>query len=723
MVPVSSSKRQLPGEPQNDFEDELAGDGPSWEWIYNTSPTAERSDEPQGDRKRRKVTGDRIVGAKIGRFECRIGDIVMLKADGSNEAWVALICEFVEDDGDGEKAANFMWFSSEKEIRNKDKKRSDYYWNELYISPSWDINPLASINGKARVTSLDSFLSRYPQGRIPRNNPEYGKTFVCRRGCNTRTATYTDEFIWEEVYRGEDDLFTMMDMIKSGTKATRRRRKARSPSPADATYHPPPPQTPSKTGRGSGSTVATPTSRRSQIEPGSRTKRSTSKRLEFTPLATRILSPSHVESSPFQIARSRLHVSSVPTSLPCREGEFSLVYSHLEAAISDGTGNCIYISGTPGTGKTATVREVVSRLEEAVGADELDDFIFVEINGMKITDPHQSYTLLWEALKGQRASPAQSLDLLEREFSNPSPRRIPCVVLMDELDQLVTKNQAVMYNFFNWPTLRHSRLIVLAVANTMDLPERTLSNKISSRLGLTRITFPGYNHEQLMRIIQSRLEGVPGNIVDPDAIQFASRKVAAVSGDARRALDICRRAVELAEADAPGDPTTPSKRERLAESQGQPRGVGRVTIATIKKAINEATTNPVQQHLRSLPLMSKLIMAALMMRIRRTGLAETTFGETLDEIHRASLRAPSALPGVAAVLNNGLKGTQTGAMRPMTRPGHIHTAALELVAAGLINLEAQRAERSSKLRLSIADDEVKMALRDDGDLKALGIGV
>lgn len=213
--------------------------------------------------------------------------------------------------------------------------------------------------------------------------------------------------------------------------------------------------------------------------------RTPGKKLEFTPLAMRKLSPSEVQSSPFQVARSRLHVSSVPTSLPCREGEFSLVYSHLEAAITEGTGNCIYISGTPGTGKTATVREVIARLEDAIGADELDDFIFVEINGMKITDPHQSYTLLWEALKGQRASPAQALDMLEREFSNPSPRRTPCVVLMDELDQLVTKNQAVMYNLFNWPTLRHSRLIVLAVANTMDLPERTLSNKISSRLGVS----------------------------------------------------------------------------------------------------------------------------------------------------------------------------------------------------------------------------------------------
>lgn len=207
------------------------------------------------------------------------------------------------------------------------------------------------------------------------------------------------------------------------------------------------------------------------------------KPLEFTPLGTRILSPSHLTSSPFQVARSRLHVAAVPTALPCREQEFQTVYSHLEAAISEGSGSCIYISGTPGTGKTATVREVVAQLNASVLAEELDDFIFVEINGMKVTDPHQSYSLLWEALRGDRVSPAHALDLLEREFSTPSPRRVPCVVLMDELDQLVTKNQSVMYNFFNWPGLRHSRLIVLAVANTMDLPERTLSNKISSRLG------------------------------------------------------------------------------------------------------------------------------------------------------------------------------------------------------------------------------------------------
>ena len=52
---------------------------------------------------------------------------------------------------------------------------------------------------------------------------------------------------------------------------------------------------------------------------------------------------------------------------------------------------CMYISGVPGTGKTATVMEVLSRLRQAVSDGELDDFVCVEINGMRLTEPHQAY--------------------------------------------------------------------------------------------------------------------------------------------------------------------------------------------------------------------------------------------------------------------------------------------------------------------------------------------
>lgn len=51
----------------------------------------------------------------------------------------------------------------------------------------------------------------------------------------------------------------------------------------------------------------------------------------------------------------------------------------------------MYISGVPGTGKTATVHEVMRCLQHGADVDEIPPFNFIEINGMKMTDPHQAY--------------------------------------------------------------------------------------------------------------------------------------------------------------------------------------------------------------------------------------------------------------------------------------------------------------------------------------------
>lgn len=718
---------------REDSDDELGLEDHPWEWI--------RDNENR-----------RIIGARMGAFECYVGDAVLLKAPSSNEAWVALLYEFFEgededDDGQGvvmEKRASMLWFSSEKEIRNHKKKRGDHLPNELYITTDFDSNPLGSINGKARIFSGHTFFQHFPTGKIPRNNKLHGKAFICRRGVNTRTTTYTDEFAWESTYAGSESLDSLIELVETQTVKTRKRKVANEDvEPDDFVAE-----------EDDDNELGTPRKKRkmaSALSTPSRAKKSTPRKfltptgrkivakkpLEFTPLGTRVLATSQTQASPYQLARSTLHVSAVPHALPCREREFESVYAHLETAISAGTGSCIYISGTPGTGKTATVREVVSSLQTAVAEEKLDDFYFVEINGMKVTEPHQSYSLLWEALKGDRVSSTHALELLEREFTTPSPRRVPCVVLMDELDQLVTRNQGVMYNFFNWPQLRHSRLIVLAVANTMDLPERTLSNKISSRLGLTRITFPGYTHTQLMTIIQSRLEGVGQVVVDPDAVQFASRKVAAVSGDARRALDICRRAVELAEqdlaqhdqAEQENQPlTTPSKTLKSATK-------GIVTIATIKRAINEATLTPLAVHLRSLPMASKLFLAALLARLRRTGITESTLADVVDEAHRMSTMTTNKIVAthLLAVVPNpaqhdgettdGLVMTPQKRGRPaqkkdMERAARVlglGVAAQELSEAGIIGLESRHGDRAGRVRLGTAEEHISDAIKDDED--------
>lgn len=134
--------------------------------------------------------------------------------------------------------------------------------------------------------------------------------------------------------------------------------------------------------------------------------------------------------SPYALARERLHVSAVPDSLPCREDEFVNIMGYIESAIQEATGTCVYISGVPGTGKTATVLEVIRYLQHQAEQKEIADFDFVEINGMKLTDPNQAYSILWECIerssnanhdgKRKRYTPAHALQMLEAKFSKQS---------------------------------------------------------------------------------------------------------------------------------------------------------------------------------------------------------------------------------------------------------------------------------------------------------------
>ena len=57
------------------------------------------------------------------------------------------------------------------------------------------------------------------------------------------------------------------------------------------------------------------------------------------------------------------------------------------------------ISGVPGTGKTATVREVGRYLKESCEGGDLPEFKFVEINGMRLTEPHRTYVSILKVLE------------------------------------------------------------------------------------------------------------------------------------------------------------------------------------------------------------------------------------------------------------------------------------------------------------------------------------
>jgi origin recognition complex subunit 1 len=181
----------------------------------------------------------------------------------------------------------------------------------------------------------------------------------------------------------------------------------------------------------------------------------------------------------------------------------------------------MYVSGVPGTGKTATITEVIRKLQREAKTKKIPAFDYVEINGMRLTEPRQAYVQIYNQLTGGKVSWEQAHSLLEKRFQTKALNRKTTVLVVDELDILCNRRQDVIYNLLDWPTKNGSPLVVVTIANTMDLPERLLISRVTSRLGLTRLTFQPYSHKQLQEVVLARLTGT--DIFDKDAVQLVAR--------------------------------------------------------------------------------------------------------------------------------------------------------------------------------------------------------
>lgn len=456
--------------------------------------------------------------------------------------------------------------------------------------------------------------------------------------------------------------------------------------------------------------------------------------------------------------------------IPGRENEFASIYLSIYSAIESGSATTVYIAGTPGVGKTLTVREVMKEISKSAINDELPSFSYVEINGLKMVKPTDSYEVLWNSISGERLTWGAAMESLEFYFNKvPQEKKRTMVVLLDELDALVTKGQDIMYNFFNWTTYENAKLIVIAVANTMDLPERQLGNKVSSRIGFTRIMFSGYNHDELKAIIDFRLKGLNNSFfyvdtktgsahlmdmddedsdrfsitmpatmkrvqlrMSEDAIEIASRKVASVSGDARRALKVCKRAVEIAEQyymnkhgygydgdaveedeveeEAVEDEIDSKKNEDSADIQT-------VHINHVMKALNETINSQSVNFISGLSFTCKLFLFALLNLSKKTGLQEQSLGDIIDEIKNL----------IEVNGNNKFIMNLQDMIFAKGIPNNYEQLRMisweylmnELIESGLIIRQTMRNERISCVRLNISTEDVKHALYQDETLKSL----
>eukprot|EP00013_Stygamoeba_regulata_P016922 CAMPEP_0177672074 /NCGR_PEP_ID=MMETSP0447-20121125/25107_1 /TAXON_ID=0 /ORGANISM="Stygamoeba regulata, Strain BSH-02190019" /LENGTH=225 /DNA_ID=CAMNT_0019179637 /DNA_START=45 /DNA_END=722 /DNA_ORIENTATION=+ len=114
------------------------------------------------------------------------------------------------------------------------------------------------------------------------------------------------------------------------------------------------------------------------------------------------------------------------------------------------------------------------------------------------------------------------------------------------------------------------------------------------------LNFPAYTADQMRRILQSRVEkfevvkedGSIAPLFAPSALHLCCNKVSNVSGDIRKALDLCRAALEV------------------VDHSGAARSVGITEMNIAIRANAENTTSATTANIKPLPVHQQLVLIA-----------------------------------------------------------------------------------------------------------------
>jgi len=160
------------------------------------------------------------------------------------------------------------------------------------------------------------------------------------------------------------------------------------------------------------------------------------------------------------------------------------------------------------------------------------------------------------------------------------------IIILDEIDQL---SRNVIYNVYSWTTLKKASLILIGIANDIDLIQ---SLALSSRTGANPvlINFDAYTKSQIEDIIKSRINDY-SDLFDPKAIEFIASKCA-TSGDIRKALQLCIKVLETKIPDPSGN-------------------FPKVTMKDVAPIISSTMAPKIISTVQSLPLTQQLILCCI----------------------------------------------------------------------------------------------------------------
>ncbi|XP_010543051.1 PREDICTED: cell division control protein 6 homolog B-like [Tarenaya hassleriana] len=325
------------------------------------------------------------------------------------------------------------------------------------------------------------------------------------------------------------------------------------------------------------------------------------------------------DDAQFKAVKEALHVSKTPPNIVCREDEQKRVFEFVKSCIEQQKAGSLYMCGCPGTGKSLSMEKIKQQVDDWSKQAGYPSPDTLSVNCTSLTNTTDIFSKILGEKQARRKingsfSPLQHLqNLFSHKQQPPSSKMM--LIIVDEMDYLITKDRGILHDLYMLTTLSFSRCILIGVANAIDLADRFLPRLKSLNCKPMVVTFRAYSKDQILRIMQERLMELPFVAFESNALELCARKVAAVSGDMRKALCVCRSALEILQAET----------RELTEDLYSPENL-MVKLNHMAAALSKTFRSPVIDTIQSLPQHQQIIICCAAKAFRGTK-KDTTLGE------------------------------------------------------------------------------------------------
>lgn len=292
--------------------------------------------------------------------------------------------------------------------------------------------------------------------------------------------------------------------------------------------------------------------------------------------------------------RDALESSYIPEDLPHRDTQIKNIAEKTACALLGDAPPSILCYGMTGTGKTATIRYVSQKLAQQ--SSKIKPW-WIYINCNIVSTPYRILAHVYNTISRKEKIPPTGLpkDIIFKKLLGLLDSKVGysiCFLVLDEIDILVDKKggNEILYDLTRLnENLDNCKTSLIGISNKLKFREN-LDPRIISSLGEEHIVFPSYDASELRDIINERAkiayhEGVLKEDVTPLCAALAAKD----HGDARKALQLLRKAGELAERD----------QNKI------------VTSKHVEKAQEDLENDHIMEYIKGMPLQAQLILTSI----------------------------------------------------------------------------------------------------------------